>query len=102
MLGQANQGRLPHHRVGSGAGWLARRLIPGLASRSLDALAQYFGVTNVARHRAAGDALATAKVLSGLLERAADRGIQTVAELERLSARPRRKRSAMPTSMVEL
>ncbi len=81
---------------------LARRLLPGLRSRSLDALAEYFGVSIEARHRAAGDALATAKVLSGLLERAADQGIQTIAELERMSARPRRKRSAMPTSMDEL
>ncbi|HEX9692086.1 MAG TPA: 3'-5' exonuclease [Gemmatimonadales bacterium] len=81
---------------------MARRLVPGLRSRSLDALAAYFGISIDARHRAAGDALATARILGRLLERAADQGIATVGELERLSTRRRRKRTAMPVSMEAL
>jgi DNA polymerase III epsilon subunit family exonuclease len=35
---------------------LARRLVPEISSRSLDALCYYFGIENEARHRAYGDA----------------------------------------------
>ncbi len=47
---------------------LARRLLPGLPSKGLTALAQFYGIRNEARHRAHGDALATAKVLLHLLK----------------------------------
>lgn len=47
---------------------LARRLLPGLPSRSLDALRAHFGLGG-ARHRALGDAEATAHLLLRLLER---------------------------------
>jgi len=84
---------------------LARRLLPHLESRSLDSLTYYFGLTNPARHRAAGDALATAELLQRLLELARDTGARTLADLEGMTSgrgvpsteyRVRKKRSALP------
>ncbi len=71
---------------------LAKRLIPGLKSRSLDSVAEYFGIENSARHRAGGDAMATAQLLSRLLDRAEDQGVTTVAELQRFSRRGKKKK----------
>jgi DNA polymerase-3 subunit epsilon len=83
---------------------LARRLLPQLRSRSLDHVAHHYGVTITARHRAGGDALATAHVLIRLLRDARDRGCESWPALEALVAKRkgRRKRgrpSAMPRSM---
>jgi DNA polymerase III subunit epsilon len=79
---------------------LARLLLPQLPRRSLDAVTHYFGVDIGARHRAAGDALATAHVLLRLLRLAEDRGATTWRELaallQRGSSRSKRRRSAMP------
>ena len=80
---------------------LARRLLPQLRRRSLDWVCNHYGVDNGARHRAAGDAVATAHVLLRLLRDAAGRGIWTWEELQTLvharTARARRRRrSAMP------
>ncbi|HEV8449462.1 MAG TPA: 3'-5' exonuclease [Gemmatimonadaceae bacterium] len=79
---------------------LARRLVPQLQRRNLDAVAHFYGIVNHARHRAGGDALATARAFTRLLDAARDRGIDTIDELDRLSRTPsgrrRRKRSAMP------
>ena len=84
---------------------LARRLIPGLRSRGLDSVAAYFGVEITERHRARGDALATAEILQKLLGLAEERGVVTLADLRELG-RPRRRRkkkkTALPTSMKEL
>jgi len=60
---------------------LARRLLPRLPSRSLDAVAGYFGIPIERRHRAGGDALATAWVLERLLSIARERGATTLADL---------------------
>ena len=48
---------------------LARRLMPQLTSRTLDAVVGELGITIPDRHRALGDALATADVLVALLDR---------------------------------
>lgn len=48
---------------------LARRLLSALPSKGLAALCAYYGIENRARHRALGDAEATADVLIRLLER---------------------------------
>jgi len=77
---------------------LTRRLVPGLRSRGLDSVAQYFGVEIPDRHRAAGDAKATAVILSKLLGLAADRGVGTLEDLQQLGRRPRPRRTAFPTS----
>jgi DNA polymerase-3 subunit epsilon len=66
---------------------LARRLLPQLESRSLDSLSYFFGLENRARHRAAGDALATAQVLERLLRIAREQGARTLADLEALNNR---------------
>lgn len=60
---------------------LARRLLPELPRRSLDAVTRYLGISIVSRHRARGDADATAEVLLRLLTIALERGIQTDAQL---------------------
>ncbi len=80
---------------------LARRLLPQLPRRTLDYVAAYYGVEIAGRHRAGGDAIATAHCLIRLLSDAADRGCLTWSDLLQLIwvRRPRRKkrrRSALP------
>jgi len=79
---------------------LARRLLPHLPRRSLDAVADYYGVEITARHRAAGDALATAHCLVRMLKDAEDRGCTTWVDLDILlgyrAPKKRRRRSAWP------
>ena len=48
---------------------LARRLLPNLYSKSLGPVAKELGIKNSQRHRAAGDAYATAQVLIHFLRR---------------------------------
>ena len=84
---------------------LARRLLPQLRRRSLDYVADHYNVNIAARHRAMGDALATAHVLLGLLRDAEARGCTTWGDLERLlststSTRRRRRPSALPTPVT--
>jgi DNA polymerase-3 subunit epsilon len=81
---------------------LTRRYVRGLKKRNLDSVAQYFGVDIGDRHRAAGDAMATARVLQRLLDLAQDSGAVTVNDLHHRRAAPRKKRTAMPRSMEEL
>lgn len=78
---------------------LARRILPQLRSRSLDWVARHYNVEIPAgmRHRAAGDALATAHCLLRLLEDARDHGCERWSELERFlatSPTPRKRRRA--------
>lgn len=84
---------------------LAKRLIPGLRSRSLDSVTRYFGIEIENRHRAAGDAMATAATLARLLDLAGEKGLDTFRELEALThrrkKRKRKKRRASPTPMEE-
>jgi DNA polymerase-3 subunit epsilon len=75
---------------------LTRRLVPELRHRSLDDVARFFEITNPARHRAFGDALATAGVLRGLLVRARERGVTTLEELMDLYTRPRHRPPRAP------
>jgi len=71
---------------------LTRRLVPELRHRGLDHVAAFFGVDNPARHRAFGDALATAYILRALLGRAAERGVETLEQLIEVHDRPRHKK----------
>jgi DNA polymerase-3 subunit epsilon len=78
-------------------------LLPHLRRRSLDSVAHYFGVEIGNRHRAAGDAIATAHVLLGLLRLAQDRGVETLDDLRLLGRRvvsKRRRRTASPHWMT--
>lgn len=82
----------------------ARRTVPEVTHRSLDALSYFFGLENEARHRALGDARVTADILRRLLDRAEEREVWQWDELERLlrrRARKPRRRSANPRSMEE-
>jgi len=65
---------------------LARALLPELPSRGLDAMQEYFKIPNQARHRARGDALATAELLGRLLEMARERNCRTLADVEAMIA----------------
>ena len=64
---------------------LARRLLPQLRRRSLDWVAMHYGVEIPPgqRHRAAGDALATAQCLLRMLDDARSHGCERWSELER-------------------
>ena len=62
---------------------LARRLVPELRHRDLDALAEFFDIPVPRRHRARGDAQATARVLLRLLDRAESLGIGDLRSLKR-------------------
>jgi DNA polymerase-3 subunit epsilon len=87
---------------------LARIFLPKLARRSLDHVAAYYGITITDRHRALGDAVATAHCLTYLLEAAQSAGLRTLDELDayvaewrrRRHARRRKKRSFLPSSFV--
>ncbi len=79
---------------------LARRFLAHLPRRNLDAVANHYGVEIDGRHRALGDARATAHVLIGLLRDAERSGLHTWEALDevmsRRTSRARVKRSAMP------
>ncbi len=78
---------------------LARRILRHLPRRNLDAVCHHYGISNDARHRASGDALATAQVLVKMLRDAERAGFYSVESLSRYSRpRPRPRRSAMPQS----
>jgi DNA polymerase-3 subunit epsilon len=70
---------------------LARRLLRGVGSCGLDNLTLYFGLENPARHRAAGDALVTALLLERLLLSARRDEARTLADLEAIQLRRRRR-----------
>ena len=73
---------------------LARLLLPQLARRNLDSVTRYFGIDIEGRHRAGGDAEATAKVLLRLLRVAEDEGLTTWPLLSARLDSPSRRRSS--------
>ena len=75
---------------------LARLVLPQLPRRSLDAVTAHFGIRIEARHRAAGDALATAHALCHLLSLVTESGVTTWGELEAYLAPRARRRLAPP------
>ncbi len=68
---------------------LARKLLPRIRRRNLDALASHFDIRIHPRHRAQGDALATARILLRLLDEASMLGL---VDLDALRAYMRRRR----------
>jgi DNA polymerase III subunit epsilon len=82
---------------------LARKLVPELRSRSLDSLTHFFDIPVEARHRAWGDAVATAELLRRLFARLEDHEVGRWGELDRLLRQraPRRKRQANPQPVAE-
>lgn len=75
---------------------MVRRLVPELRHRNLDVVSRHFQVPVDGRHRALGDAVATARVLLRLLDEARGRGMADMAALEWYLRRggPRRKNPA--------
>ena len=70
--------------------------MPDLRRRNLDSLSQHFDVMIEGRHRAYGDALATAQVFLRLLDLARDRGVRDLVGLQHMingrgRGRPRAK-----------
>ena len=63
---------------------MTRALVPELERRNLDSVMHFFGIETDRRHRAAGDALATAAVLRRLLGRAEEQGIASWQALRAL------------------
>ena len=86
---------------------MVRRFVPALRHRNLDVVTRHFGVEVHARHRAYGDALATARVLLRLLDEARGRGLEDVTALDwylrRRGARRRRdpRQTALPLTGAE-
>jgi len=80
---------------------LARKVLPQLRRRNLDALQNFYGVENAARHRAGGDAVATAAVFLRLLDAARDRGYTSLDDLEYAISRGTggRKRRRRPPAL---
>lgn len=84
---------------------IARKVLPQLSRRGLDHIARYYGVTIHNRHRAGGDAIATAKCLIRMIRDLNDRGCETWGDLQSLlgarSGKKRKRRPpAMPTSVT--
>lgn len=72
---------------------LARRILPHLSSRSLGALADYFGIAMDAHHRALDDALATAHLLLRFLDILEEQEVRDWRALELFfQTRPARRR----------
>jgi DNA polymerase III alpha subunit (gram-positive type) len=82
---------------------LARRLLPQLRRRNLDSLCYFYGIDNTARHRAGGDAIATAQILLRLIDAARDRGCTTLDDVDRLlsAGTSKRKRPRRPPAMPQ-
>jgi DNA polymerase-3 subunit epsilon len=85
---------------------LARKVLPHLRRRSLDSVTNHYAIEIAARHRAGGDALATAHVLLRLLRDVRGRGCETWNDLETLLGGGRRLRGkrrppAMPHPVSE-
>jgi len=73
---------------------LGRRIVPELGRYNLDSLCAHFGISNSARHRALGDARATARLLIELLHRVRDGSeVRTVGDLLDFQKRPIRRKS---------
>ncbi|MGH7603933.1 MAG: 3'-5' exonuclease [Gemmatimonadaceae bacterium] len=84
---------------------VARKILPQLSRRSLDNVARYYGVEIKGRHRAGGDAIATAKCFIRMLSDLEDRGYGTWEELDVLLRKPamrrkKRRASGLPTPVT--
>lgn len=80
---------------------MARRLLPQLRRRNLDSLQHFYGVQNYARHRAGGDAVATAEIFLRMLGAARDQGYETLDDLDNAVSRGtgRKKRRRRPPAL---
>jgi DNA polymerase III epsilon subunit family exonuclease len=83
---------------------LARRILPDLGRYDLDTLSARFGITNRWRHRALGDAEATAQALLELLAIAQDAhavaGLGDLVQLQSARLAPKRRKRAATAAAV--
>ncbi len=107
--------RFIHHEIATSSGRyiegdrlctvkLAKKTLPTLQRRSLDHVANFCGVEISNRHRAGGDAIATARCLIHMLRRAEDMGVERWGDLQRLmrmrrKGKRKKRPSALPTPM---
>jgi DNA polymerase III epsilon subunit family exonuclease len=77
---------------------LSRRVVPSLANHRLHTVAEHFGVSIRNRHRAPGDARATAEVFIRLLDMLREQGVGDIAGARRYRAEPPRRTQARATS----
>ena len=82
---------------------LARKLLPQLRRRSLDYVSMHYGVEIRRRHRAGGDALATAQVFVRMLQDARRRGCESWSDLQllMLAPTPKRRRPRRPPALPQ-
>lgn len=71
---------------------LACILVPWLRRRNLDAVAAYYGIPSLQRHRAHGDASETVRALLCLVDEASRQGVGDLDGLVERLAQPRRRR----------
>lgn len=82
---------------------LSRRLLTKNLKKNVGSLAQYFNITVTDRHRASGDAIATAHVLNELLEIAeSEHGISDADELISFQNKPIRNFRAPSTTLKKV
>jgi len=82
---------------------LARRLLPGLDSKGLSRLAQFYDIDVDGRHRALGDAEATSLVLRRFLSQLAfEHELESVDELLRFQHRSYRTVRSVPDHIEEI
>lgn len=80
---------------------LARKLLPNLRRRSLDYVSMHYGVEITRRHRAGGDAYATAQVFVRMLQDVQRRGCTSWHDLQMLmmAPTPQRRRPRRPPAL---
>jgi DNA polymerase III subunit epsilon len=85
---------------------LARRLLPSMRRRGLDAMAEHFGLSTAGRHRGWGDARMAAELLSIFIDMAAQMGVRRLDRLLELqhagSCGRRIERHIAPEAIVAL
>jgi DNA polymerase III subunit epsilon len=82
---------------------LARRLLPAMRRRGLDAMAEHFGLDTRDRHRGLGDARMAAELLSIFIEMAGQMGIKRLdrlLELQHAGARGHRIERHVPPEAI--
>lgn len=95
-LPQVNIPRLCTYRM-------AKRMFPKNSKLNVGALAQYLGISVEHRHRALGDAMATAQSLIEMLEIAEhEHGITTIGELLHFQNRPLQAFKSIPKNIKNL
>ena len=68
---------------------LSRKLLPNIENHRLHTIAAHYGITIHNRHRAAGDALATAQIFVHFLAQLQTNGVETIGDIRKLKSEMR-------------